>query len=307
MMRSSDRIAVLGSLNIDLVATTARIPAAGETVAGLRSMQVPGGKGLNQAVAAARAGARVSMLGSVGDDAFGVDLLAALAQDGIDTAGVATVRSSTGTANILVEDRTGENRIVVVAGANAARTELWDEARSAIAASSMLLLQLEVPPELVARAAAYAVSVGTQVVLTPAPVTQLPDGLLADVDLLVLNQHEAGELAGSTDPVRAAQYLRRFGVGAVIVTLGEDGCVLVNDDGERRVGAVPVRAADTTAAGDTFVGAFAAARVSGRGVYEALRWATSAAAVSVQHPGASSSMPYEDEILATLDQVIEVQ
>jgi ribokinase len=286
------RIAVLGSANMDLVAYVATAPRRGETVFGREFRTVPGGKGANQAIAAARAGGDVRMIGAVGDDAFGAELRATLERSGVDTAGLRTVPGPTGTAHIVVDDE-GGNAIVVVPSANAAVT---GPGAGALDGCAALLLQLEVPLAAVIAAAAAARAAGARVVLTPAPARPLPAELLARVDLLVPNEHEASALTGLADPSAAAAALLDQ-VPAVVVTLGAAGC-LYAARGARpvRVPGRAVRAVDSTAAGDTFVGALAVALGEGRPVRAALEWASAAAALSVQRPGASSAMPTRAEI-----------
>lgn len=282
---------------MDLVALVDRAPHPGETITGRSYQQLPGGKGANQALAAARAGADVHMVGAVGDDAFGASIRSVLNADGVDTTGLGTVDVPTGTAHIVVDEH-GTNAIVVIPGANGTVTELTDVHRAAIEKADTLLLQLELPLRAVTRAARYARSVGTRVVLTPAPVVPLPPELLESVDLLVPNEHEAAQLTGQQQPHAAARALLDAGVGAVTVTLGERGCsYLAGDDAEPLAEpAVQVRAVDTTAAGDTFAGCLAVALAEGRGLRDALSWASTAAALSVQRIGASASMPSRAEI-----------
>lgn len=290
-------ICVLGSANMDLVAFVDRSPSPGETVTGRSYEQLPGGKGANQALAAARAGGDVRMVGAVGADPFGEAIRAVLAADGVDTSGLATAETATGTAHIVV-DGDGTNAIVVIPGANGTVRELTDDHRAAIDAADTLLLQLELPLELVVAAARYARSVGVRVVLTPAPVLPLPPELLSAVDLLVPNEHEAARLTGLSDPRAAAQALLDGGVAAVTVTLGERGSLYLARGESAPVvePAVPVRAVDTTAAGDTFAGCLAVALSEQRPLREALARASAAAALSVQRVGASASMPTRDEI-----------
>ncbi|MFD8551795.1 ribokinase [Streptomyces fradiae] len=289
------RIAVLGSTNMDLVAYVPRAPRLGETVTGRAFRTVPGGKGANQAVAAARAGARVSMLGAVGSDDLGPRLRAALAESGVDTTLLRTADGPSGTAHIVVDDD-GGNAIVVVPGANASVTGLTPEDEARIAAADALLLQLELPLDAVIAGARAARRHGVRTVLTPAPARPLPRELLALVDLLVPNEHEANALSGAADPRAAADGLLRD-VPEVVVTLGAAGS-LYAARGARpvTVPSRPVRAVDTTAAGDTFTGALAVALAEGRPVPDALAWASAAAALSVGRAGASSSMPYREEI-----------
>ncbi|RKN40139.1 ribokinase [Streptomyces hoynatensis] len=295
MSSSAPAIAVLGSTNMDLVAYVPAAPRRGETVTGREFRTVPGGKGTNQAIAAARAGGSVTMIGAVGEDEFGPRLRAALAGSGVDTAGLRTVPGPSGTAHIVVDDE-GGNAIVVVPGANGTVTGLAPGDEERIAAAGALLLQLELPMAGVVAGARAARSRGVPTVLTPAPARELPGELLSHVDLLVPNEHEAAALTGHRDARPAAEALLER-VPEVVITLGEAGC-LYAARGARplTVPARRVRAVDTTAAGDTFVGALAVARGEGRAMPEALAWAAAAAALSVQRPGASSSMPRREEI-----------
>jgi ribokinase len=293
-------ICVLGSVNMDLVAMVERVPELGETVAGTSFLQVPGGKGANQAIAAARAGADVRMLGAVGADAFGAEARQVLDQAGVDTTGLAELGIPTGTAHIVV-DAEGRNTIVVVPGANGAVETLSAAQRDTIVVTDLLLLQLELPLATVVEAATWARRHGKQVVLTPAPVVELPGELVAAVDLLVPNEHEVALLTGERDPVTAARALVTAGAHAVVVTLGEQGCLYVSDEtGVVHVEAPRVEAVDSTGAGDTFVGCLAVALGEGRPLRPALQWATAAAALSVQRSGASRSMPMRTEIDAAL-------
>ncbi|MEU9102900.1 ribokinase [Streptomyces xanthophaeus] len=290
-------IAVLGSTNMDLVAYVPKAPRLGETVTGRAFRTAPGGKGANQAVAAARSGAEVVMIGAVGADDFGVRLRSALASAGVDTAALRTVEGASGTAHITVDDE-GANSIIVVPGANAHVTGLEAGDDSRIGAADLLLLQLELPLEAVLAGALAARAHGVRTVLTPAPAQQLPAGLLAATDLLVPNEHEAAALTGLTDPYRAAGALLEQ-VPEVVVTLGAAGSLYAARGREpRAVPAPQVRAVDTTAAGDTFVGALAVALGEGRAMESALAWASCAAALSVQRPGAQDSMPSRAELVA---------
>ncbi|WP_455361930.1 ribokinase [Streptomyces sp. SYSU K21746] len=289
-------IAVLGSTNMDLVAYVAKAPRRGETVTGREFRTVPGGKGANQAVAAARAGGTVAMIGAVGADEFGVRLRATLAASGVDTDGLRTVEGASGTAHIVVDDE-GGNAIVVVPGANGTVTGLEPGDEDRIAASGALLLQLELPMSGVLAGARAAHAHGVRTVLTPAPAQPLPDELLALTDLLVPNEHEAAALTGLTEPHEAAEALLRQ-VPEVVITLGAAGSLYAarGTAAPLTVPAPRVRAVDTTAAGDTFVGALTVALGEGRPMPEALAWASAAAALSVQWPGASASMPARNEI-----------
>ncbi|GAA2309419.1 ribokinase [Glycomyces scopariae] len=292
-------VVVLGSANLDLVYDVERIPAPGETVLSLGFDAFPGGKGNNQAVAAARAGADTRFITALGRDGSG-DRLAREARDAGITLLDRRVDAPTGTAAIFV-DRRGENSIVVDSGANAALTDLTGPEREAIGAADVLVLQLETPIGTVAEAVAVAKAAGTRVVLNAAPSGEVPHHVLDGVDVLVVNEHEAADLAGpGADPMAALT-----GRGcAVIITLGAEGA-LVGLPGETPV-SVPshkVDAVDTTGAGDTFVGAFAAA-LDGTGLealVAATGFATAAAAIAVQRKGAVPSIPTLEEVRAFRD------
>ena len=289
------RITVVGSCNADLVAFVERAPERGETVSGLRSTTGPGGKGANQAIAAARLGGAVSFVGAVGADAMGAMLRDALVAAGVDATHLRTVERETGSAHIVVESG-GANRIVVVPGANGSVTSLSDADRQLIAASDLLLVQLELPLAVVLDAGRAAREAGARVILTPAPVLPLPEDLLEVVDVLVPNQHEARQLADAADVEEAIAALS-LQVPHVVVTLGEQGGVHVGPAGERDVFSAPeVDAVDTTAAGDTFVGALAVALGQGQPWSRALVRAAAAAAISVSRAGASESMPDTEEV-----------
>ncbi|MCX4525380.1 ribokinase [Streptomyces sp. NBC_01551] len=287
-------IAVLGSTNMDLVAYVPKAPRLGETVTGRAFRTVPGGKGANQAVAAARLGAEVVMIGAVGADEFGVRLRSALTSAGVETAALRTVEGASGTAHITVDDE-GANSIIVIPGANAHVTGLEAGDDSRIGSADSLLLQLELPLPAVLAGALAARAHGVRTVLTPAPAQPLPAGLLAAVDLLLPNEHEAAALTGLTDPRQAAEALLRD-VPEVVITLGAAGALYAARGREPLTVAAPaVRAVDTTAAGDTFAGALAVALGEGLPMPQALAWASSAAALSVQRPGAQDSMPTRAE------------
>ncbi|GGW32537.1 ribokinase [Streptomyces xantholiticus] len=288
-------IVVLGSTNMDLVAFVAHAPKRGETVTGREFRTIPGGKGANQAVAAARAGGEVAMIGAVGSDAFGPQLRHTLESCGVDTDLLRTTEGPSGTAHIVVDDE-GGNAIVVIPGANGTVTSLAHGEEALIATADTLLLQLELPLSAVLDGAEAARRHGVRTVLTPSPAQPLPPELLAATDLLVPNEHEAATITGIADPHSAAQELLRQ-VPAVVITLGSAGCLYAARDTEPiTVPAPSVTAVDTTAAGDTFVGALAVALGEKKPVTQSLAWACTAAALSVQHPGASSSMPYRSEI-----------
>lgn len=284
--RGMSSVVVVGSANIDQVFRVAAIPAPGETVLSNGFSVALGGKGQNQAVAAARAGASVSFVCALGDDAFGGSIRAGLAADGIDVSGVREVAAPTGTALIAVDD-SGENTIIVEAGANAL-LELRGPDEAALAAAEVLVMQLEVPLDTVSRAARIARAAGTRVLLNAAPIRDLPAALLADVDVLVVNEHEGAYLARDGDVSALAPI--------VIVTLGAAGAVAYRAGAEVRVPAPRVSAVDATGAGDTFCGALAARLAEGVALEESLRFAVAAASLSVQRAGAVPSIPMRSEI-----------
>jgi len=291
------RVTVVGSLNMDLVVRAPRIPQPGETIIGGDFRQVPGGKGANQAVAAARLGARVSMVGRLGRDAFGQALLEGLAGDGVDhTFVIRDEEAATGVALIVVDDG-GQNSIVVASGANA-RLSVGDveAAQAAIVEADVLLLQLESPLEAVFRTAEMAHARGVTVVLNPAPARSLPASLLAMVDVLIPNESETALLTEMpvTDRVQAeaaAAALLEMGVGAVILTLGERGALLAQPKGVTHVPPFEVAPVDTTAAGDAFVGGLATALAEGKSLARAVRWGNAAGALAVTRAGAQPSLP----------------
>ncbi|WEO76984.1 ribokinase [Cryobacterium sp. SO2] len=313
---SSNRIAVLGSANMDLVVRQPRLPKPGETMFGTDFSTVPGGKGLNQAVAAARQGGSVEFIGAIGDDTYGRELRHLVAGEGIGAAGLAEVAAPTGTAHISVVD-SGENSIVVVSGANATVTQLTSAQEATIRQASFLVMQCELPVPALAAGITIARASGVFTVLTPAPVVPLPDGFLASVDLVVPNQIEAAELTGESDPARAAEVLSSGRTWA-IVTLGAEGCIVAYDGTVLGLApARPVTAVDTTAAGDTFVGALVArlaagdlpgtasaagiaAGITDERMIDAVRWATVASSISVTRAGATSSMPSLADVAAVL-------
>lgn len=292
-------VVVLGSANIDLVVRQPRLPEPGETMFGSEFLTVPGGKGLNQAIAAARSGADVGFLGAVGRDAFGAQVRAVLEDAGIDTGGLVEVDEPTGTAHISVLDG-GENAITVVSGANGALTALDDDARRRIEAAHFLVAQFERPLTLIGDAFLFAHGLGIRTVLTPAPVLPVDPGLLALADILIPNAAEAVELSGAADDASAALRLSGPG-GTVVMTRGSRGA-LVAEDG-RVIAEVPARKVepvDTTAAGDTFAGYLVGRLSQGDALEAALEAASVAAAISVTRPGASSSIPTWAEVEAEL-------
>ncbi|GLI03254.1 ribokinase [Phytohabitans aurantiacus] len=287
------RVVVVGSANMDLVATSPVLPRPGETVLGNDFTMVPGGKGANQAIAASRAGASCSFLGAIGSDAFGVTLKARLAASGVDSAHARVVYGSSGVALVVVNAE-GENTIVVTPGANGAFAALTDAELATIQGADVLVCQLEIPVETVTQAAVAARAAGVRVLLNAAPARDLPDELLAAVDLLVVNEGEAQAILGGSldDPAALLSVVPR-----AVVTLGDEGAWYVSRDGEgTRVPAFKVDTVDSTAAGDAFTGALAVAWGEERDLVDAVRWACAAGAVCARRLGASVSLPTRDEI-----------
>lgn len=290
---------MVGSANMDIVFSVERIPLPGETLLADSIAKYPGGKGLNQAVAAARAGVRTVFIGALGTDENGAELASTMTGAGIDSRLVRRVPTASGQAFIVVADN-AENTIIVASGANAEVTELTREEREAVSGASVLLLQLELPLGAVIEAARTARGSGTTVMLNAAPARELPDELIDDLDCLIVNEHEAC-LLGGTEDLAAASTLLASRVRWLIVTLGSAGSVLY--EGGIQVARIPARdvpAIDTTGAGDTYCGAFAAAIAEGQGLTSAATFATAAAALSVQALGAVPSIPSRDRILAML-------
>lgn len=293
-------IVVFGSVNADLVARVGRLPRSGETLAGDAFAMVPGGKGANQALAARRAGAEVLLAGATGDDAFRAPALAGLAAAGVDLARVGIAGAPTGVALIHV-DAEGGNAITVIAGANAlADPDRVDDAL--LDDRCTLVLQLEVPLDAVARLARRAHGRGARVLVNAAPVAPLPAALTAAIDVLVVNEHEARELAGPSGmpgapAAFAAAWHRRHGT-AVVVTLGAAGVVAAADGRLHNVAAPQIEVVDTTGAGDAFVGTLAAALDRGLDWPQALVAATAAGALACTAFGAQGAMPDAARIAA---------
>lgn len=302
------KVAVVGSFNMDLVFSAPRLPWPGETLSGTAFGMFIGGKGANQAVAAARAGAQVEMLGRLGRDTFGDNIAAVLEEEGIRLKHV--VRDpeiGTGVAGIIVQPD-GTNSIVVIPNANG-RLSAKDvqKGRGVIASADVLLLQLEVPVEASLAAAKIAKSSGATVILNPAPAQDLPDELLRLVDILVPNETEAGHLAGagggasmptSDDPTQLVRALLGRGVGTVVLTLGERGSWIMRSGVAEPVEVLPfsVDVVDTTAAGDAFCGALAVALAEGKSLPEAARFASAAGALACTRMGAGPSLPGRHEV-----------
>ncbi len=289
-------VIVIGSINVDLVVSAEHLPAPGETVTGGRFSVHDGGKGANQAVAAARAGARVSLIGAAGTDEHGERALAALRAEGIDVGRVRRIDGEpTGVALIVVGPR-GENQIAVAPGANAA-LELTDDDRAAIAATDVLLTSHEVPPAAALDGIRASREAGRIAILNPAPARALPAELLALGPLLTPNEHELIVAIGNDDTDAALDELAVRNTGPVIVTQGAAGALLASGDRRERFAGFPaVPVVDTTGAGDTFCGVLAAWLGEGSDLGPAIRAANAAASLSVQAAGARDGMPGRAEI-----------
>ncbi|MDR7452668.1 MAG: ribokinase [Armatimonadota bacterium] len=300
------RVTVVGSLNIDLVIKAPRLPQTGETVTGGEFATFAGGKGANQAVAAARLGAAVTMVGAVGSDAFGRQLRDGLLRDGIDVTHVSVLDGAASGVALITVDPRGQNTIVVAPGANGKLTPAQVEAaRQAIASSQVLLLQLEVPLDCVVRAAELARGTGCRVVLdpAPAPTEPLPERLLRLVDVINPNEVEARALTGiaigdEQGARLAAERLTALGCRHAVLKLGGRGAFVAAGGWRGLLPAVPVEAVDTTAAGDAFAGALAVALAEGADVAAAARLANLAGAISVTRMGAQPSMPTRADVEA---------
>lgn len=296
-------IVVVGSVNLDMTLQTERAPEAGETVRARSLVYAPGGKGANQAVAAARLGGAVRMISRVGDDAAGASCLRNLADNGVDTTAVRPAPDTPQGLAVIILEQGGENRIVIAEGSNAALSPADVEAaRPVFEGAAAVLLQNEVSLETTRAAARAARAAGAAVIWNPAPAPKdLPDDLADGLDILLVNEGEAAALAGlptgsGRDAERAAEALRGRGCRVVVVTLGRDGALWMDANGPVRVPGVPAEVVDTTGAGDTFAGALAVALSEGMAAREALRFANAAAALSVARAGAQGGMPTREEM-----------
>lgn len=297
-MQASPIICVVGSINMDLVFRTPRMPGVGETIGGHEFVQIAGGKGANQAVAAARSGAQTILIACVGDDDYGRQSVSGLQQDGIATSHISTIAGcATGVAGIFVDDQ-GSNSIVIAPGANARLTPAHiNSASAAICTAQLLICQCEIPMSTVQAAIQLAHQHHISVLLNPAPVQPMPAGLLAQVAYLIVNETEAAQLSGIlvTDigsAKLASQYLLDQGTQCVLLTLGEQGVCVTQKNKFQHFPGLTVSVVDTTAAGDTFVGAFATALVSGMDPISAAQEAQYSAALAVTKLGAQSSIPH---------------
>jgi ribokinase len=276
-------VCVVGSANLDLVASTSRLPAPGETVSGIGYAEHAGGKGLNQAVAAARAGSSCAFVGALGDDDAGARLARVLADDGIDSSHVQRLSGTPTGRAVITVDGAAENTIVVVPGSNALI------ASGSLPRARVVLAQLEIPLAVVSDAFSQARALGAVTILNPAPAVDVPDETLRLCSIVIPNEHERAQLGG-------AERLFGFGVELVITTLGADGVEVIGPDERRTYPAFPVTPVDTTGAGDAFCGAFAAALASGASRHDAVRFAGAAGALATTKRGAVPSLPTRAEI-----------
>jgi ribokinase len=298
-------VIVLGSINMDLVVRTSRIPLVGETLSGTTFETTPGGKGANQAVACARLGANTTLLGCVGQDVFAQTLVDSLANNRVDISHIERVATSSGVALITVSEQ-GDNTIVVVAGANdqVGATALR-QLDSLLKAGDILLLQLEVPMEGVINAAKLAHHRGATVILDPAPARELPAELYPYIHIITPNQTEAGILAqqrveSKNDAEQVARVLQGRGVPHVVVKLGGEGVIYAHGNDLHHLPTFKVDVVDTVAAGDAFNGGLATALAQGLPMLEALRWGLASGAMCVTRRGAQTAMPTREEVLGLL-------
>ncbi|WP_440119463.1 ribokinase [Paenibacillus sp. QZ-Y1] len=290
------KICVIGSSSMDLVVTSSRRPGAGETVLGDSFKTVPGGKGANQAVAAARLGAEVAMIGRVGDDTFGEDILENFRANAVNTQNVKPVTHlESGTAHIILAE--GDNSIVVVEAANREVTPAYvDEAAEVIRSADIVLIQQEIPEETVVHVSALCAEFGTRLLLNPAPARTLPQEVIDNAAYITPNEHEAEILFQGMSP---AQALRQY-PNKLFITEGSKGVRYFDGTEEILVPTYKVEAVDTTGAGDTFNAAFAVALAEGKPLHESIRFANRAASLSVTKFGAQGGMPTRDEVEESL-------
>lgn len=299
---SAPRIVVVGSSNTDMIIQLERIPRPGETILGGEFSIAAGGKGANQAVAAARAGGSVDFVACVGEDMFGQQAVVGFEKDGINVVNVVRHSSSPSGVALIFVDQKGENSIAVASGANALLLpEHIEKARDAIIAAEILVMQLETPIETVQAAATLAAANNVKVILNPAPAQTLSDALLAKISILTPNETEAELLTdipvkNENDAAAAAAVLLGKGIETVILTLGEKGAFVATANSQQMIAGFKVEAVDSTAAGDTFNGALAVALGENKPLEAAVRFANAAAALSVTRLGAQPSAPQRGEI-----------
>lgn len=299
------KILVIGSLNMDTVVKTPYMPKSGETLTGTGVSLVPGGKGANQAYAVGKLGGDVSMIGAVADDSFGQMLITNLESVGVNTDAISVMKGETTGQAFITVDASGDNSIILIGGTNALVSKaLIDANRSLVEACDILMMQLEIDPKVVEYAKDLAISLGKMVILDPAPAkANLPESIWKGVEFIKPNETELEILVGRAlnneiERKEAAEELIQKGVKNVMVSLGGDGCLLVNKDGCRFFPARKVVAVDTTAAGDCFTASFAYALSKGESVEEAISFGQKASAIAVTRKGAQTSIPSLEEVLA---------
>lgn len=294
------KVVVIGSINMDLVTQCKRAPLGGETLFGDRFFQVPGGKGANQAVAIGKLGSSVTMLGKVGEDSFGEELINSLKMANVETRFIEKTKTSSGIAKIVVEEN-GQNRILVVAGANnEVERDYVDRNIDVIKECDIVVAQLEIPLETVEYVLKKAKEFGKMTILNPAPAMKLSDEIIKNSDLIIPNESELGLLANmdtTTDEgiEKASKKLLDMGVSDLIVTLGSKGSLHINNSLKEYHKAYKVKAIDTTAAGDSFIGGFIS-KLGNNSVYEAIEYATKVSAIVVTRMGAQTSIPTIEEV-----------
>lgn len=294
-------ITVIGSINMDLLVQSDEIPKIGETLVGNRLLQIPGGKGANQGVSIAKLGGEITFLGKVGNDAFGSLLIESMKDAGVDVDLIEKENLETGVALINV-DKDGNNNIVVIPGANnLVDVEYIRKNKEVIKKSDAIVLQLEIPLDTVKEALRIAKDFDKLTILNPAPAYDLDDEIIQNVDILIPNEHELGrlskvEIVDEASLIEASNILLNKGIREIIVTLGSKGVFYINPDGYRLIDAYKVKAIDTTAAGDSFVGGFVKSYIEDRDIYKAIDRGQKTAALSVQRIGAQSSLPTREEV-----------
>ncbi|MBC2856897.1 ribokinase [Cetobacterium sp. 2A] len=296
------KIVVVGSINMDLVTICERAPREGETLLGKEFLQIPGGKGANQAVTMGKLKSSVTMLGKVGKDSMGETLLNSMKNDGVDISNIEKANCSTGIAKIIVEDN-GQNRILVVPGANfSVDTQYIKDHINIIEDSDIVVTQLEIPMETVKYTLKVAKELGKTTILNPAPAVKLDQEIISNSDFIIPNETELEILTGvNTDTeesvVKAANILLDMGVKGLIVTLGSKGCMYISKTEKKIFPAFKVKAIDTTAAGDSFIGGLVNGLSNGLSLEESIKRGTTVAAISVTRRGAQTSLPTLDEVL----------
>lgn len=295
------KIVVVGSANTDMVVKSPRIPGPGETVIGGKFLLAPGGKGANQAVAAARLGADVTFVACLGNDIFGDQAIAGYQREGIDTSYIVRDPEAASGVALIIVDAHGENSIAVASGANArlSPADVW-RAADRISQADVLLVQLEVPMDAVRTAVEQAYSAGVPVILNPAPAQEMDSKLLSMVTLATPNEHEIRVVVGQQDQDAAIAAMLDAGTQTVLVTLGQRGVLWASGTTRTRIPAFHVEAVDTTAAGDAFNGGLAVALARGEPMAEAIRYANAVAALSVTRMGAQPSLPTATQVQAFL-------